>query len=130
LAAGHIADAKSRDPGLAVDLAKKAVALAPGNGMIQNTLGVAHYRAADLDTAIRELEKPMKLRKGSDSLDWFFLAMAHWRLGHEDKGLKWYQQSVEWLDKNYQSLKPNYKEQLTRFRAEAEEVIGIRTANK
>src|SRR5262249_59662688 len=38
-------DAKFRDAAKAVELAKKAVEMAPKEGMIWNTLGAAHYRA-------------------------------------------------------------------------------------
>jgi serine/threonine-protein kinase len=117
---------KLRDPGLAVELARKAVALEPQNGMIQNTLGVAHYRAGDMNAAIKELHKSMELRKGGDSMDWFFLAMSHWRLGHEDEGLKWYKQAVEWLEKHSQTLTNQNREELGRFRAEAKELLNAK----
>jgi tetratricopeptide (TPR) repeat protein len=70
-------DTKFRDRGRAVQLAKAAVELAPNDGLIRNTLGVAHYRAGDWRAAIEVLEKAMELRKGGDSFDWFFLAMAY-----------------------------------------------------
>src|SRR5439155_1257025 len=50
-------DAKFRNPGRAVELAKKAVALAPKEGNHWNTLGVAHYRAGDWKAATASLEK-------------------------------------------------------------------------
>src|SRR5262249_38881356 len=40
-------DAKVRDPGRAVQVAEKAVALAPTSGRIWSTLGVARHRAGD-----------------------------------------------------------------------------------
>jgi WD40 repeat protein len=66
-----------RDPKQAVELAKRAVELAPTVGQYWNTLGVAHYRAGDEKSAIEALEKAMSLRKGGDSFDWFFLAMIY-----------------------------------------------------
>ena len=42
----------------------------------------------------------MDLRNGGDSFDWFFLAMAHWRLGEKDKAREWYERAVQWMDKN------------------------------
>ena len=66
----------ARDPGRAVNWAKKAVELAPNEGNFWNTLGVAHYRAGDWKAALEALEKSMKLRNGGDSSDWFFLAMC------------------------------------------------------
>jgi hypothetical protein len=61
----------------------------------------------------------MHLRNGGNSFDWFFLAMAHWRLGHQADGRLWYARAAEWMDKN----QPN-NEELLRFRAEAAELLG------
>ena len=50
--------------------------------------------------------------------------MAHWQLGDQDDARSWYDKAVErmekWMDKN----KPQ-DEKLRRFRAEAEELLGI-----
>src|SRR5262249_551464 len=95
-------------------------------GAYWNTLGAAHYRAADWKNALAALEKSMDLRKGGDSFDWFFLAMTHWQLANKQEARKWYDKGVEWMDKN---AKEN--EELRRFRSEAEEVVkkesGIRS---
>jgi eukaryotic-like serine/threonine-protein kinase len=108
-----------RDPALAVELGKRAVELSPEVRGYWNTLGVAHYRAGDCKAAVRSLEKSMQLSKGGDGDDWFYLAMAYWRLGHKEDARKWYGQASEWMDKN----KPK-NEELRRFRAEAEELMG------
>src|SRR5262249_47445153 len=50
-------DTKLRDPDRAVELARKAVQLAPKVGMYWNTLGVAHYRAGDWKAAVAALDK-------------------------------------------------------------------------
>ena len=105
----------------AVELAKEAAALEPNNWAIANTLGVAHYRAGDWKAAIAALEKSMELRKGGDSFDWFFLAMAHWQLGEKDKAREWYDRAVQWMDKNQPK-----NEELRRFRAEAAELLGLK----
>src|SRR5262249_3225564 len=114
-------DPQLRDPAQAVELARKAVELAPMQGMYWNTLGVAHYRAGDCKAAIAALEKSMELRKGGDSFDWFFLVMAHWKLVQKDKARAWYDRAVQWLDKN----QPN-NEELLRFRAEASELLELK----
>ena len=67
----------------------------------------------------------MDLRKGGDSFDWFFLAMAHWQLGETDKARKWFDQAVGWMDKN----QPRNAE-LRRFRAEAAELMKIDAGKK
>jgi tetratricopeptide (TPR) repeat protein len=107
-----------RNPALALELAKKAVTVRPRIGEYRNTLGVAHYRNGDYRAAIAELEESMKMRSGGDSFDWFFLAMAHWRLGDHDKARKWFDQAVQWMA----NRKPN--DELRRFRTEAETLLA------
>jgi tetratricopeptide (TPR) repeat protein len=114
------ADAKLREPGRAVEMAKRAVTLAPKEGIYWNTLGVAHYRAGDWKAAIEALSKSMELRKGGDSNDWFFLAMAHWQLGDKPQARSWYDKAVTWMDKNQTK-----DEELIRFRTEAEALLGV-----
>src|SRR5262249_42198406 len=103
------------------ELAKKAVERAPKEGAYHNTLGAAHYRAAAWNEAVAELEKSMELRKGGDSFDWYFLAMAHWKLGQKQQAREWYDRAVEWMDQN----QPKNKE-LRRFRAEAAELLELK----
>jgi tetratricopeptide (TPR) repeat protein/serine/threonine protein kinase len=118
-------DTKLRDPDQAVKLAKKAVELAPKEGGIWNTLGVAHYRAGEWELAGAALHKSMELQKGGDASDWLFLAMAHHQRGNHDEARKRYDQAVEWLTKNKAALEKDKSqaEELRRFRSEAEEVL-------
>ena len=113
-------DAKLRNPVLAVELAAKAIELAPKAGNFRNTLGVAHYRTGDWTASIQALENSVELRKGGDSFDFFFLAMTHWRLDHKEQARKWYDQAVTWMDEN-----AAHDAELLRFRAEASELLGI-----
>src|SRR5262249_8173518 len=112
---------KSLDPKRAVQLARKAVDSAPKEGNFWNTLGAAQYRAGNWKAAIEGLNKSMEFRKGGDSFDWFFLAMAHGQLGAKDEAHKWYEKAVDWMDKN---AKDN--DELRRFRLEAEELLQIK----
>jgi serine/threonine protein kinase/tetratricopeptide (TPR) repeat protein len=114
------AELKLRPTEIAVECARKAVELAPEDGAVWNTLGVAQYRAGNWQASIDALRKAMGLRRGGNGLDWFFLAMAHWHLGGKDEARKWYDQGVRWMEKN----KPA-EEELRRFRAEAAELLGI-----
>jgi tetratricopeptide (TPR) repeat protein len=118
-------DPKFQDPGRAVKLAQKATELAPMEGTYWNTLGAAHYRAGNWKDAIAGLEKSMELRKGGDSFDWFFLAIAHWHLGEKEKARTWFDQAVQWMDKNQPA-----DEELRRFRSEAAELLGIKDGKK
>jgi tetratricopeptide (TPR) repeat protein len=108
-----------RDAALAVRLAKKAVASRPKSGEYRNTLAVAHYRNGDDRGAVAELEAAMRLRAGGDSFDWFFLAMAHARLGDHDQARTWFDRAVQWMDKH----RPHNGE-LRQFRAEAEDLLA------
>jgi serine/threonine protein kinase/TPR repeat protein len=111
-------DSELWDSRSAIVLAKHAIEKSPGAGTYWNTLGIAQYRAGDGKAAVETLEKSMELRDGGDSFDWFFLAMAHWQLGDKDEARNWYDQAVEWMEKN----QPNNVE-LGRFRAEAAELL-------
>jgi serine/threonine protein kinase/WD40 repeat protein len=121
-------EAKLRDPTRAVELAQKAVKVAPKEGTCWNTLGVAHYRAGHWKIAIEALTKSMELKKGKDeSFDTLFLAMAHWQLDEKEKARQWYDRAVLWMEKNKDQLQGNKQrlEELRRFRAEAAALLGI-----
>jgi tetratricopeptide (TPR) repeat protein len=113
-------DASNRDPKRAVELARRAVQLAPNQGDHWNTLGVALYRAGDWKGAIEALTKSMELGNGGDGNDWFFLAMAHWRLGDKPRARSWYDKAVPWMEKNQPK-----NEELIRFRSEAAALLGV-----
>src|SRR5439155_14572144 len=107
-------------PEIAVEFARKAVDLASEDGKVWNTLGVAQLRAGNWKESINALQKSKDLHKGGDSFNWFFLAMAHWHLGENDKARKCYNQGVQWMEKNQPE-----NEELRRFRAEAAALLGI-----
>jgi tetratricopeptide (TPR) repeat protein len=111
-----------RDPAQALLLATRAVAAEPGNGDYFNTLGVAHFRNGNLKEARAVFEKSMQLRKGGDATDWFFLAMICRQSGDAGGAQVWFDRAVAWTAQN----SPPSPE-LTRFRDEAERVLGIRS---
>jgi serine/threonine-protein kinase len=113
--------AELRDPAEAVACARKAVRLRPKAGEHWNTLGVALYRAGDWKEAVAALQKSMELRKGGESNDWFFLAMARWQLGDKQQGRQWYDRAVRWMDQ-HQPQDP----ELGCFRAEAAALLGLK----
>jgi len=114
-------DEKLWDPARAVKHAQRAVELAPAEGNCWNTLGVAHYCNGDAKAAVEALSKSVELRQGGDANDFFFLAMAHCRLGHKDQARTWYAKAVLWMDKH----KPK-DEDLSRYRAEAATLLGVK----
>jgi tetratricopeptide (TPR) repeat protein len=118
-------DPKFRDPKRAVELAQKAVELAPKEGSLWNTWGIACYRAGEWKDGIDALKKSDELLKGEAfAFNAFFLAMANWQLGHKDEARTWYDRSIAWMEKNQPK-----NEELLRFRAEAEQLLGITLPN-
>jgi tetratricopeptide (TPR) repeat protein len=108
-----------RDTSLAVRLAEKAVTAHPKSSSYWTTRGVAHYRNGDDKAAVADLETAISLRAEGDSFDWFFLAMAHHRLGNHAKAQRYFDRAVQWMDKH----KP-HDDELRRFRAEAEVLLA------
>jgi tetratricopeptide (TPR) repeat protein len=112
-------DPTARDPALAADFAERAVAKEPGCGNYWNTLGVALYRAGRWAAAVAALEKSMELKGAGNPYDWFFLAMAHRRLGHGDQARDWFGKATRALDRI-----PEQPEDLLRYREEAAALLG------
>jgi tetratricopeptide (TPR) repeat protein len=119
LATAAVADV--RDPARAVELARKAVALASREKSFRNTLGIALYRTGEWAEALAELKQSMELGSGGDAFDWYFVAMAHGKLGHPPAVARsFYDKAVAWMEEQ----RPD-DEELKRFRSEAEAVLGI-----
>jgi tetratricopeptide (TPR) repeat protein len=117
--------AEFRDAQRALELAKKAVELDPKRGYFWGTLGAAHYRAGEWKDGVDALKKSDELLNGGMfSFNAFFLAMAHWQLDQKDEARKWYDQAIEWMEKN----RPQ-DEELKRFRAETTELLGLKEKN-
>jgi WD40 repeat protein len=108
----------NRDSAWAVELGKMAVEQAPENAGYVNTLGTAYYRAGQWQPAIEALKRSIDLELPASAYNTLFLAMAHWQVGEKDEARKWYGQAIEWMQKNQTN------DELRRFRAEAEELLG------
>ncbi|MGD9855490.1 MAG: protein kinase, partial [Planctomycetaceae bacterium] len=118
------ANPDNRNPTLAVELAKLAVARAPDQGYMVNTLGTAYYRAGEWTKAIDALQDADDLYQGQFfSSDGFFIAMSHWRLGDKETALKWYAAASQWMDR----FAADDDEQ-RRFRTEAATLLGLTEA--
>jgi hypothetical protein len=113
-----------RDPNAALPLAQKAVALAPSNSLLLNTLGVALYRCGQCAEAVPVLQKSLQAGAGrSDGFDLFFLAMCHARLGDPAKALDCYDRALRWVKEHQGKLPAPWIPELSTFQAEAEELI-------
>jgi tetratricopeptide (TPR) repeat protein len=126
-------ETQKRDPRRAVELAEKAVKAEPANGFFRVTLGVARYRAGDAGGAVAALEEAQKeidakndIKSGAGRL-LFFLAMAEQKAGHGPEAKQAYERALEWLKANQPALEKNpwAADEMARFRAEAEEVLGV-----
>ena len=111
-------DPDLRNPQDAVIWATRAVERDPGNGVYQNTLGVALYRAGAAERAIEVLRRAVDMSFGT-AADFFCLSMAHCHEGRLAEGLEWYRQAVDWMDRN----DPDNPELLL-MRAESEQLLG------
>jgi Flp pilus assembly protein TadD len=115
-------------PDRAVADCSRAVELDPKLWNVWSILGTAHYRAGNPKAAVTALHKSAELGPGRDAEEWFFLAMAHHRMGHHDEARKAYEQAVRWLDRNQDGLAKDkgQAEGLRRLRAEAEGVLELK----
>ena len=112
-------DRPPRDYDEAAALARKAIDLEPKEGISYNTLALAEYRRGRWDDAIDAAERSIKLIKGVDASNWFFLAMAHARKGASDKATTWFDKAVGWTKE-----KAPKDPELLRFWAEAAKLLG------
>jgi tetratricopeptide (TPR) repeat protein len=120
-------DLRLRDTEQSLAFARKSVELAPVHPAAWQTLGVAHYANGSYQAAIEAISRGIKLIKlhghgdgDAESRAFFFLAMAHWQLGHKDEAGAYFHKAVRWMDQH----QPKDAE-LDRFRAEAAALLGI-----
>jgi eukaryotic-like serine/threonine-protein kinase len=96
-------DPDLRRPAEAVEFAEKAIELAPLNGACWTTLGVTRYYAGQPQEAIEALHHATSLRVTGGSHR-FFLAMAYWQLGEPQEAHQWYNQAIDWMDRNQPNI--------------------------
>jgi len=71
------------------DMLKEAVALAPDDGAIVDSLGWAYYRLDRFDDAVRELERAIELKPGDPTIN-DHLGDAYWQVGRTREAyFKW-----------------------------------------
>ena len=88
------------DPLRPVLLARKSVADARSYAAL-NTLGILLYRAGRYEEAVRTLQEAVRLgSEGGSAFDFFFLGMAHQRLGHVQEARQWLERAVRWTTSN------------------------------
>ena len=89
-----------------VRLAEQAVEAKPNSDDYLKTLGGIFYRAGRFEEAVERLteannliEDPDTESNSSPAYTWYFLAMAHQKLGHEADAKTWLDKANEWTDK-------------------------------
>ena len=121
LATGPVA---LRDTEQALAMARKAVALTPGESVFLNTLGVAQFRAGRYADAVATLEKSLAAAKGSsEPFDLYFLAMARCKLGQVALACADFASAVEWRRSHPNQTGPGWSEELDEFQAEAQDLL-------
>lgn len=103
-----------------VQIAQRAVANSGREAAYQNTLGVALYRAGRYSEAVDRLQQSIAMGgRGGGPEDWFFLAMAHYKLGNST-------QAQQWMDRGERAVTGNAptKTEWQLFRSEAEAVLA------
>jgi hypothetical protein len=114
-----------RDVKAALPLAEKAVRLESKSANYRNTLGVAYYRAGRYRQAVEVLRPNVaKQEDGNLAYDLYFLAMSHHCLGEMARARDYYDWAIRWVSMQ-RDLKPEHLDELTAFRAETEDLLGI-----
>ena len=110
------------DPEEGLNLARKAIQLAPDAAEHWDTLSTAAYRAGDWQTSLDARQEKLN-RDPITEEDRLYLAMTHWQLGNPIEARKWYDESInEGIDDQSNSS------QLTELRDEARKLLGIADA--
>jgi tetratricopeptide (TPR) repeat protein len=73
------------------EMLREAVALAPGDGAVVDSLGWAYYRLGKFEDAVRELERAIMLKAGDPTIN-DHLGDAYWKVGRQREArFKWSQ---------------------------------------
>ncbi len=90
----------------AVALAEKSAKSDPQSASFLNTLGAVLYRAGRFDESLQRLtdadrfaKQPSRSDMSLPAYTWFFLAMAHHRLGHSEEAKQWLDKAEAWTEK-------------------------------
>ena len=106
------------DPPTAIQRSKKAVELFPESHAYLNTLGTAHYRTGQFESAKETLLRSIESSNGGVVHDWYFLAMTYVRLGDKQSAQSWYEKAQRWTE-SHAPLNP----EVSLIKVEATELI-------
>ena len=134
-----------RNPEEAVELARRAVELAPEQDGHWGTLGLACYRTEQWQDCLDALERSLELKGGEGAEDGYnglIAAMAHERLGELEEARERFDRAAAWIEAGgrpstkFEAAKkgvigmtitqpPDEDEELMRLHAEAAALLGI-----
>jgi eukaryotic-like serine/threonine-protein kinase len=118
----------SRDPNRALQLARRADELIPGEPVLENTLGVAEYRAGRYAESIATLGRNLEARQHHvDASNLFVMAMAHHHLGDRETARDCFERAVRRLGAQ-KGPSAEHATALAAYHAEAELVLAGPTA--
>jgi WD40 repeat protein/tetratricopeptide (TPR) repeat protein/tRNA A-37 threonylcarbamoyl transferase component Bud32 len=109
------------------DLAQRTLAPAAKDANARNTWAAVLLRCGDAAGAIRRLHEAIALRQPGDAdpADWLLLALAHHRLGQDDKARQWLEQAARWMDSESRLAALSWEQRvaLRLLRQEAEKAL-------
>ena len=126
-------------------MAERAVRREPGSSACLAALGMALYRTGSYEQAAQRLGEadrlirdPSEIADYSPACKWFFLAMAHHRLGHAAEAKKWLDKAGQWVERATGELQAgilrrnqfglNRRLALKLFQEETEALLGVKAA--
>jgi tetratricopeptide (TPR) repeat protein len=115
------------NPELAMELYRRAHALAPGNWYYLCGLGGAHFLTGQLDQAVAKYTESRKLPGGANSINYFCLAMAHGGKGQRDEAVAWYEKAMEQMPADKTSMNAFLLNVLDVVHSQASSLLGIKT---
>jgi tetratricopeptide (TPR) repeat protein len=118
----------NKDPGLAMELYRRAHELDPGNWYYLWGLGSAHFfLPGQLDQAIAKGTESMKLLGGENSLNCISLALAHAGNGQRDEAVGWYEKAVERLPADKTTMDASHLYVVDILHSQASRLLGIKS---
>jgi tetratricopeptide (TPR) repeat protein/serine/threonine protein kinase len=79
-----------------IDQAKKAAEAEPKNGHRWHSLVVAYYNGGDWENCLWAIKKKQEVFAPS-AWEFFYQAIAHWQLNHQEEARKWFHKSLGWI---------------------------------
>ena len=98
----------------------KSVRLGGESVFSNHTMGVMFYEAELWKMAVRQFTKSAELRQDGQAFDWFYLAMAHWKLDEQEEARRWYERAEQWTKEHMKD-----DEELGKLREQAAALLAL-----